>query len=163
MPVLGGSPRQLIRDIDSPIDFSPDGKQFVFQRGIPERDAIEVRIAQLDGSGERLLAALPGNSRFLFGATWSPDGKTVAVPILKSGKDVDWQMHVINVADGKCGPWFHLAGKLSEGRWDARRRLAIASGEEACLAEASCKASIIPVAKCTASPMICRTIPPAWT
>jgi eukaryotic-like serine/threonine-protein kinase len=33
MPVLGGSPRQLIRDIDSPIDFSPDGKQFVFQRG----------------------------------------------------------------------------------------------------------------------------------
>ena len=39
MPVLGGSPRQLIRDIDSPIDFSPDGKQFVFQRGIPERDS----------------------------------------------------------------------------------------------------------------------------
>ena len=35
MPVLGGSPRQLVRDIDTPIDFSPDGSHFVFQRGVP--------------------------------------------------------------------------------------------------------------------------------
>ena len=35
MPVLGGSPRQLVRDIDSPVDFSPDGTHLVFERGVP--------------------------------------------------------------------------------------------------------------------------------
>ena len=130
-PVLGGSPRQLIRDIDSPIDFSPDGKQFVFQRGIPERDVIEVRIAELDGSGERLLAAFTGNSRFMFGATWSPDGKTVAVPILKSGKDVDWQLHVINVADGKVRPLVSSGGKtIGRAVWMPDGDSLIASGAE---------------------------------
>jgi eukaryotic-like serine/threonine-protein kinase len=111
MPVLGGSPRQLIRDIDSPIDFSPDGKQFVFQRGFPEREVAEVRIAQLDGSGERLLAALPGDSRFLFGATWSPDGKTIAVPMLGRDSEVNWQLNVINAADGKVRPLVSSGGK----------------------------------------------------
>ena len=38
MPVLGGTARQLIRDIDSPLSFSPDGKQFAFMRGVPERN-----------------------------------------------------------------------------------------------------------------------------
>jgi Tol biopolymer transport system component len=90
-----------------------------------------VRIAQLDGSGERLLAALPGNSRFLFGATWSPDGKTVAVPILKSGKDVDWQMHVINVADGKVRPLVSSGGKtIGRAVWMPDGGSLIASGEE---------------------------------
>ena len=86
MPVLGGSPRQLVRDIDTPVDFSPDGKQIVFQRGDPEKDVIEIRIAQADGSGERLLATLPANAGFQFGVTWSPDGKTVAAPALGLGR-----------------------------------------------------------------------------
>jgi dipeptidyl aminopeptidase/acylaminoacyl peptidase len=59
MPMLGGSPRQLIRDIDSAVDFSPDGSRLVFERGIPDRSAIEVWIAQADGSGQRLVATLP--------------------------------------------------------------------------------------------------------
>ncbi len=104
MPVLGGSARQLIRDIDVPIDFSPDGKQFVFERGVPERDVIEIRIAQADGSGERMLVSFPGNSRFMFGATWSPDGRTIIVPILGLGNDANWQLQAINVADGKVQP-----------------------------------------------------------
>ena len=59
MPVLGGSPRQLIRDIDSTVDFSPDGKQLVFERGVPDRSVIEVWTAQADGGGEKLVATLP--------------------------------------------------------------------------------------------------------
>jgi Tol biopolymer transport system component len=102
MPVLGGSPRQLIRDVDTPIDFSPDGKQFVFARGFPERDAIEVRTAQADGTGEQLLATLPSsNSSVNPGATWSPDGKTIAISRLQSGKTIGWLLNVVNVADGK--------------------------------------------------------------
>ncbi len=102
MPVFGGSPRQLIRDVDTPIDFSPDGKQFVFGRGIPKDIANEIRVAQSDGSGERLLATLPSTlAGFVPGVTWSPDGKTIAVSSVRLGKSVGWLLSVINVADGK--------------------------------------------------------------
>ena len=33
MPLLGGKPRVVVRDVDAPISFSPDGRQFVFVRG----------------------------------------------------------------------------------------------------------------------------------
>jgi len=111
MPVLGGSPRQLIRDIDTPIDFSPDGSHFVFLRGFPERHVIEIRSAQADGSGERLLATLPGNPGFQFGITWSPDGKTLAVPTLGVGSEVNWQLNVIGVADGRVRPLVSTGGR----------------------------------------------------
>ncbi|MGO9124730.1 MAG: protein kinase domain-containing protein [Terriglobales bacterium] len=114
MPVLGGSPRQLIRDVDTPIDFSPDGKQFVFVRGVPEQNANEVRIAQADGTGERLLAPLPSsNAGFDPGATWSPDGKTIAVPSLRTGKTFEWVLSVVNVADGKVRILDSLGGRVA--------------------------------------------------
>jgi eukaryotic-like serine/threonine-protein kinase len=59
MPVLGGNPRQLIRNIDTPVGFSPDGSQIVFERGLPDPQQIEVRIASADGTGERLLTRIP--------------------------------------------------------------------------------------------------------
>jgi eukaryotic-like serine/threonine-protein kinase len=102
MPMLGGAPRQLIRDIDKAVDFSPDGKQFVFLRGDPTREVVELHIAQADGSGDRLLATLPCVSvRFIAGASWSPDGKTIALPSLVASGTIEWSLTVVNVADGK--------------------------------------------------------------
>jgi Tol biopolymer transport system component/DNA-binding winged helix-turn-helix (wHTH) protein len=84
MPALGGPPRLVTKDVDSPIGFSPDGRFFVFTRGIPARTEIEVRIANADGSGDRLLASLQGSSvSFQNGATWSPDGRTIAVAVTR--------------------------------------------------------------------------------
>jgi Tol biopolymer transport system component/predicted Ser/Thr protein kinase len=112
MPILGGSPRQLIRDVDTPIDFSPDGKQFVFGRGVPGQNIFELRIAQADGSGERLLATIPCiNVRAIFGAAWSPDGNTIAVPSFQGGKTVEWFLNVVNVADGKVRVLGSFAGR----------------------------------------------------
>ncbi|MFY9559647.1 MAG: protein kinase [Terriglobales bacterium] len=113
MAVLGGPARQLVRDVDAPIDFSPDGKQFVFQRGVPEHLSVEVRIAQADGSGERMLASLSANSVFQYGPTWSPDGKTVAISALGIGKDTNWGLNTINVADGKVRPLVPLDGRFA--------------------------------------------------
>lgn len=100
MPVLGGNPRQLIRDIDTPAGFSPDGSQIVFMRGLPDAAAIEVRIASADGGGERLLARLPIHAIYMYGASWSPDGKTVALSGPQSGKEQNFVLDIIRVGDG---------------------------------------------------------------
>src|ERR1700690_643977 len=100
MPVLGGTPRQLIRDIDSPLSFSPDGKQFVFMRGVPEKVTVEIREANADGGNEHLLATLPYFPVFMFGAAWSPDGKTILAPGLQTGKETKWTVKAINAANG---------------------------------------------------------------
>ena len=101
MPVLGGSPRQLITDIDSPPSFSPDGQQFAFVRGIPNNDALEIRIAQADGTHERLLTTLVGDASLQWGASWSPNGKVLAFSYPDSGASGMWTVKLINVADGK--------------------------------------------------------------
>jgi Tol biopolymer transport system component len=100
MPVLGGTPRQLIRDIDSPLSFSPDGKQFVYMRGVPEHTSIELRIANADGGSDHLLATLSDWPGFMFGGSWSPDGKTILTSGLEMGKETKWVVTTVNVADG---------------------------------------------------------------
>ncbi|HUJ33534.1 MAG TPA: protein kinase [Candidatus Acidoferrum sp.] len=101
MPVLGGTPRQLIRDIDTPLSFSPDGKQFAYMRGVPSKNTIELRVADGDGSGDHLLANLPAWPAFMYGAAWSPDGKAVLAPWLEFGKaGARWFVGAVNVADG---------------------------------------------------------------
>jgi eukaryotic-like serine/threonine-protein kinase len=117
MPVLGGMPRQLIRDIDCPVSFSPDGKQFAFERGVPERNLMEVRIANADGSGDHALASLPAVVNFIFGAAWSPDGKTIALPLLKGGKEIKWALVAINVANGNVQELFSGSQFVGRPAW----------------------------------------------
>ena len=114
MPVLGGTPRQVLRDIDSPVAFSPDGKQFAFMRGVPDRNVTEIRIANADGSSDHLLASVPSLVVFMFGVAWSPDGKTIAAPILQKGSDIRWALDTINVADGSVNELF--SGREGIGR-----------------------------------------------
>ena len=164
MPVLGGSPRQLIRDIDSSIDFSPDGSHFVFERGVPDRSVIEVWIAQADGSGERLVATLPAYAGFIFGATWSPDGNTLAASTLGVGSDASWQLNAINVADGRVRTLFSGGGRgIGRAVWMPDGNSLIARGRrKPRSAGANCKASTIPRASCIALPTISRTTPRPW-
>jgi hypothetical protein len=58
-------------------------------RGVPDKNAIEIRIANSDGSGDRLLASLPSIVVFLYGCAWSPDGKTIAA-VLTGGGSIRW-------------------------------------------------------------------------
>src|SRR5277367_60059 len=117
MPVLGGTPRQLIRDIDSPLSFSPDGKQFAFMRGVPERNNVEVRIANTDGSNDHLLAALPDWPGFMFGAAWSPDGKTILASGLQMAKETKWVLSAINVPDGAVKELISGTAGLGRPAW----------------------------------------------
>jgi serine/threonine protein kinase/Tol biopolymer transport system component len=79
MPVLGGAPVQLLKDIDTGVGFSPDGKRFAFARGLPDKYEVHLLVANADGSGEKLLlnkraSALPAT---MLRPAWSPDGKTI--------------------------------------------------------------------------------------
>ena len=100
MPVLGGSPRQLIRDIDTPVTFSPDGKQLAFLRGIPAQILTEIHIANTDGTTDRVLASIPAPALQIMGPAWSPDGKTLAVSSCQLGKEKRCFLTAYNLADG---------------------------------------------------------------
>jgi serine/threonine protein kinase len=117
MPVLGGIPRQLIRDVDSAPAFSPDGKQFAYMRGVPERNTIEVRLANADGSNERLLVALAEWPINMFGVAWSPDGKTILAPALRRGKEITWGLHAVNAADGAVRTLFSGNALIGKPAW----------------------------------------------
>jgi len=77
-PVLGGTPQLLVKDIDTPPSFSPDGKRFVFLRGNdPEPGKDYILIANAEGGHETNILTLPSTNELSFPA-WSPDGKTMA-------------------------------------------------------------------------------------
>jgi len=134
MPVLGGTPRQLVRDIDAPVSFSPDGKQFAFVRGVPEKNAADLLVAQVDGSGERLLAKLPAVvvTGYFFGPAWSPDGKTIAVTTTEVTKGIRAVVSAIAVSDGTRREIYSSPNPVGQTRW-----LADGSGLLAAIADPS--------------------------
>jgi eukaryotic-like serine/threonine-protein kinase len=104
IPALGGTPVKLLEKIDSPVSFSPDGKQFVFVRGnYPKAGSSALIVANIDGTGERALSVKDFPQRFapifFTGPSWSPDGKSIAASLATAGS----QTRVIgfSVADGK--------------------------------------------------------------
>jgi Tol biopolymer transport system component/predicted Ser/Thr protein kinase len=124
LPSLGGTPRTVVMDVDSPVTFSPDGRQIAFMRWRGEETAIVV--ANLDGSGERQAASRKTPAYFITEGriSWSPDGKLIACPAGYSGAASYYQNVVAVPAGG--GPerpltsekWFEVlaATWLADGR-----------------------------------------------
>ena len=110
VPVLGGPVQKLIGPVDSPISFSPTGREFVYQRSDPPHNDTDLMIANADGSGERLFAVIHNvNSSPLdiaSGPAWSPDGQTIAVPVRLQTTPARFVLETISVADGRIQELF---------------------------------------------------------
>jgi len=110
MSTFGGTQKRLNTDVDGPITYSPDGKQFSFIRGNhPEMGASSVVIANSDGSGERIVARRQRPDTFPWWsfpvAAWSPDGKTIACVIGGSATGSGlMDIAEVNIADGSIKP-----------------------------------------------------------
>ncbi len=112
VPVLGGTPRKLIDDVDSPISFSRDGKRFAFDRNSPTE--CSVIIANADGSGEQKLLTYKQPDIFLQ-VEWSPDDKVIAAATRKITGGYRNEIVAIQVSDGSekvigSQKWLALGG-----------------------------------------------------
>jgi serine/threonine protein kinase len=119
MPALGGTPRQLVRDIDSCIAFSPDGRRLAFERGVVDKAEVRVLVAGVDGSGERMLARFQGVFPLmsLYGPDWSPDGKTLAITTMEATKGLRAVISAISVSDGTVREIYSTPNLLGRPRW----------------------------------------------
>jgi serine/threonine protein kinase len=100
IPVLGGAPRKLIDDVDTPLAFSPDGKQFAFIRGYQSKGENILIVAAADGTNERHVVVHKNPLSFaLNNVAWSPDGSTL-VSILFADAQFRARLSAVNVASG---------------------------------------------------------------
>jgi DNA-binding winged helix-turn-helix (wHTH) protein/Tol biopolymer transport system component len=118
VPVLGGPPLLLGKYADTRPSFSPNGQEFAYTQGIADRNILEVRIANADGTGDRLLASIPdGASDFQPGPAWSPDGETIAVPVLLRGEKLRWVLDAVSVVNGGVREVYSYPHEIGRAVW----------------------------------------------
>ena len=102
IPALGGTPKQLVRDIDSAPAFSPDGQEMAFSRGILEPSGNAIVIAKADGSEEHVLTQRKGFSAGSASVSWSADGQTLATisPEIRDNAN-RWVLETISRKNGE--------------------------------------------------------------
>jgi eukaryotic-like serine/threonine-protein kinase len=101
-PMLGGIPHLLIKDVDSPVTFSPDGQRFAFLREDHDSPTFELIVAHSDGSPDRTLfkdviLSGPGN----YSPVWSPDGKIIVISVSELAQGDTAAALAVDVATGQ--------------------------------------------------------------
>jgi serine/threonine protein kinase len=110
-PVLGGTPQPIVRDIDSEISFSADGKRIAFIRANnPELRRFQLLTASADGTDERLLTggSVSELPRFL---AWSPEGRQIALGYIHAFGALS-AIQLADVASQKLSPFVRFNDRV---------------------------------------------------
>ncbi len=100
-PMLGGTPRLLVRDVDSPITFSPDGKRFAYLREHHDTPNFDLFLVNSDGSPDRTLMSNTMLATDSDVPVWLPTGKTIVIPIVQTTQDSLGGLMAVDVATAK--------------------------------------------------------------
>jgi len=127
VPALGGSARRMIADVDSPVSFSPDGSQFVFERAVPARNVIELRVANAEARGEHVLATIQNGDAGLFqpGPSWSRDGRSVICPFHILAPEGRWILVAVSVSDGAVRELYSDLAAFGRPVWLSAQKLLV--------------------------------------
>ncbi|HZH33870.1 MAG TPA: protein kinase [Pyrinomonadaceae bacterium] len=127
----GGEPQFLIRKIDSPVSFSPDGRQMVFL--VTEKNEEKLVIANADGSQPRIILTR-ADPLFLSGEcypAWSPDGRTIAFAEGISAGQRQMSLALYHLENGRthnlATPPFY---EIKQFAWDANAALIFTARRE---------------------------------
>jgi len=111
IPVLGGTPQLLARDVDRGVEFLPDGKHIAYMRGNdPEMGKYRLLIANPDGSDEKIVRIAP--TPFPTEFSWSPDGKRVAY-VVGASEESGGEVRTYEVAGGEDRPLKSFGDKIA--------------------------------------------------
>jgi len=82
-PVLGGTPRLMIKDVDSPVAFSPDGQRFAYLHQHEDSSLMDLYLVHKDGSPDHALFNHRPIQTDSLTLAWSPDAKTILIPVVQ--------------------------------------------------------------------------------
>ena len=116
-PVLGGTPKLLVRDVDAQPVFSPDGQRMIYVRcNSPEPNKCRWLSATPDGGGEQTLYVQEGGIPEWM--SWSPDGKRIAFGLSYSSDREHQSIGMFDVATNRVSFPFSFQGKwIFETHW----------------------------------------------
>ena len=116
-PVLGGTPKLLVRDVDAHPVFSPEGQRMVYIRcNNPEPDKCRWLSASPEGGGEQVLFIRSGG--YPPSLSWSPDGKRIAFSLAGIGSSEAQKIALFDPAKNQETPLFTLPDKqIREVMW----------------------------------------------
>ncbi len=105
IPTLGGTPKKLVEDVDSPVTFSPDGNRFAFVRHTTKTSEDLIFIADTDTLNPQQFVSSKetGYDAYSKNLAWSPDGRQILLGAIKNGSSYHETVKLaeISVADKK--------------------------------------------------------------
>src|SRR5258708_2249304 len=113
--VLGGQPRKIAEQVNSPPTLSPRDDRVAFIRFVPGHDTVQLVTADAnDGSGERVIESSDGGPKLIHPA-WSPDGQRIACYVHEQRPDGNFWSLVAIPADG--GPIKQITVPRKQQMW----------------------------------------------
>ena len=111
VPVLGGTPRLLLKKVDTAVSFSPDGKQMTYAVQNVQTSKIEIMLAKPDGGALHKLSEYVGSTATgNYAVAWSPDGKRI-IALDKAGNDASGLPVSLIEIDPRTGVQKQIAGR----------------------------------------------------